>query len=247
MAHLDLTVQTLATEVQSIGPGWIVRTRELPLVWTLNEVHLTHPTTLADALSLTDQHQADLSYRHLVVDDETTGAQLERDLGAAGWRADREVLMVLVAPPDREVDTGGVIVLQENEMLGLMRRWIIEDHPGITSEGIDQLVEFTRREGRLRKERRFGVRDKGGSPAAVTKLRSDGKTAWVEDVYTVPEARRRGYARALVTHVTNLARSRAHEVIYIVADDNDWPKHLYANVGFRPIGRRRTFHREVAP
>ena len=56
-------------------------------------------------------------------------------------------------------------------------------------------------------ERSFGVLDDSGAPVALTKLRSREVLAWVEDVYTVPEARNRGFARTLVTYATGLARS----------------------------------------
>jgi len=126
-----------------------------------------------------------------------------------------------------------------------MRRWAAEEHPDIVAGvAVEQLDEYNRREGRLWKERRFGILGGDGTPVAITKLRSDGTDAWVEDVYTVPEARGRGYARALVSHAADLARSAHYELTFIVADDNDWPKHLYEKIGFRPIGRTRTFHRE---
>jgi hypothetical protein len=32
-------------------------------------------------------------------------------------------------------------------------------------------------------------------------------------------------------------------LIWIAADDNDWPKELYAKLGFRPIGRIFAFTR----
>jgi len=93
----------------------------------------------------------------------------------------------------------------------------------------------------------FGILDAHGAPAAVTKLRSDGPTAWVEDVYTAPEARGRGYARTLVTYATTRARSAKCDPIFIIADDDDWPKHLYADIGFQPRGTICFFHQDLVP
>ncbi len=145
------------------------------------------------------------------------------------------------------VETSAVTKLSEEQMLALMRRWTAEDHPDISGDGLDQLEEWNRREGRLWKEQRFGIVDKKGSPMAVTKLRSDGTTAWVEDVYTVPEARARGYARMLVTYTTALARAGDHDLTFIIADDDDWPKDLYMRIGFRAIGGTRTVHQDPRP
>jgi hypothetical protein len=30
-----------------------------------------------------------------------------------------------------------------------------------------------------------------------------------------------------------------------LADDNDWPKDLYASIGFEPVGRTWAFHRDL--
>ena len=169
---------------------------------------------------------------------------LAKEFGANGWAIERDVFMALEESADREVDGTNVIGLSETDMLALMRRWVTEEHPGITV-GLDQVEEYHRREGRFWEERSFGVLGSDGTPAAITKLRYNGTTAWVEDVYTVPEARGRGYARTLVTHAAELAISEGHDLTFIIADDDDWPKHLYEKVGFRPIGRTRTFHREL--
>ncbi len=96
-------------------------------------------------------------------------------------------------------------------------------------------------------ERSFGILDDTGAPVALTKLRSRRGTAWVEDVYTAPEARRRGFARTLVTYATGLARSAGHELVFIIADDNDWPKHLYESIGFRPVGLAWGFYLAAPP
>jgi GNAT superfamily N-acetyltransferase len=198
----------------------------------------------ADVLALSEANQPHVPFRHVVAEGDAGSRPLEDPFRAAGWTVDKELVMALTEGPDREVDTRAVIDLSEEQMLALMRRWLIEERPGTSADRLDQVEEYNRREGRLWRERRLGLLDSGGAPAAVTKLRSDGTTAWVEDVYTVPEARGRGYARVLVGHAAELARSSGHELTFIIADDNDWPKHLYARIGFRPIGLIRTFHRD---
>lgn len=202
------TVRSLADEVQPIGPGWIARTSSLPMVWTLNQLRITERATFADAVALAEEHQAGLPYRHIVVEDDRSGRSLEDPFRAAGWKVDCEVLMALAEQPAGEAATSAVGELNEVQALSLMRRWTEEDHPGISAEHLDQLEEYARREGRLWRERCFGVVGGDGAPVAVTKLRTHETTAWVEDVYTAPEARRRGYARRLVTHATVLGRQR---------------------------------------
>jgi len=232
----------LTDEMRPIGPGWVARSQSLPLVWSLNQLRITEPTTFSAALALADEYLAGLPYRHVLVEDEPTASRLEGSFRAAGWTVDCEVLMALAEPPDKDVDTSSVVQLSEEQMLALMRRWVAEERLDISAVGLDQVEEYNRREGRLWKEQRLGIVDGDNRPMAISKLRIDRATAWVEDVYTVPDERRRGYARVLVSHATALARSAGCRLTFIIADDNDWPKDLYARVGFRPIGRTTTFH-----
>jgi hypothetical protein len=34
-----------------------------------------------------------------------------------------------------------------------------------------------------------------------------------------------------------------NELTFLVADDEDWPKQMYAGLGFEPVGRRYEFTR----
>jgi ribosomal protein S18 acetylase RimI-like enzyme len=236
------TTELIADEVRPVEAGFVVRTPSLPMVWGLNHLRLIVPVSTEEALALADEHLAELPYIQLHVEDEPSGRELERSLRAAGWKTEREVLMAFRRGPDREIDTDVVIEVDQNQTLELMRRWILEGPPGVTPEALPQLVEYARREGRARQDRNFGVIGDVGSVVAMTKLRSDGATTQLEDVYTAPEERGRGHARALLTRAVAEARRQAPDTIFIVADDNDWPKRLYRRIGFEPIGWTWSFH-----
>lgn len=246
LGHLRRTLRSLADEVRPVAPGLVMRTRSLPRVWSLNQVRITQVAEFSEVLGLATRYQADLLYRHVVEEAQPPGSVLASSFAAAGWKVEREVLMILQGSSVRKVDTSPVVELSEAQSLELMRRWNIEDYPDI-GDGLEELQEYSRREGRLWGEHCFGILDRDGRPIAITKLRSDGSVAWVEDVYTVPEARGRGHARKLVTYATGLARTSRHGLIFIVADDNDWPQHLYADIGFRPVGKIGIFHKEPDP
>src|SRR5205807_3500195 len=112
----------------------------------------------------------------------------------------------------------------EEEALALMRRWTAEDPElKLSGEPLAQVVEASRITWRARNAVRLGILGRDGSLAAITMLYSEGTVAQVEDVYTVPEERRRGFARAAVTRAVSVAQSNGHELTFIVADDNDWP------------------------
>ena len=232
-----------ADAVKPIEAGVVLTTPSLPLVWSVNQLRLTERLGFESLLDLAEQELAGLHYWHIVVEHQLAGADLEVALTAAGWKVERDLIMVLAGAADRPADTSVVVDAEHVEMTDVMKRWHSEG--GETSaEELAQLVAYSRREASVHQDRLLGVRSSDGQLIAITKLRSDGSTAQVEDVYTVPEARGRGHARALVTRAVELARDAGHELIFITADDRDWPKLLYERLGFRPLGRMWQFHRE---
>lgn len=256
-AVLGWTVRSLAEEIREVEGGWIARCPSLPLVHSLNRLQVTHRAEPADVIRMADVHMADLPYRHVEVDDAATAVALEQVLvtDGSGWKLDREVYMVLDDPRPSGAaamrsdgseadDRLGVVQLTHEETDEVMRRWLAEEHFDTTPGALDQLSLVNRREGELWGEVALGVRE-AGRAVALTKSRSHGEVGWVEDVYTVPEARRKGYARLLVGHAVQLAREADHELTFIIADDNDWPKHLYSALGFSPVGFTWTFHLDL--
>lgn len=265
MAFQLRTLELVADSVIQVSGGWAIRTPSLPDVWSLNYIRLAKPVPHSKALEIADEHLSDLTYRHVVLEHPQLDCTRLDPLLGEGFTTDREVVMA-IAPGDMMAMSRGdamaitpdaadaispfvepratVTELDEQAMLELVERWVSDDHRVSSLEVTHQLVEASRREGRGWHERRFGIAADDGEPKAITKLRSDGRTAQVEDVYTVPDARNRGFARTLVAHAVDVARGAGHEVIFIVADDNDWPKHLYASLGFRPIGFHLIFHRK---
>jgi GNAT superfamily N-acetyltransferase len=210
----------------------------------LNQVRLAGGVEFDDAVSLAERHQGQLPYRQLMVEDERSGARMEARFRAERWRVDCEVTMVLARGADRKVDTGIVCEPLEEAVLALLGRWSAEDADHTpTAEEQRQLGDYWKREFRARNARLLGVRGRSGELAAVAQLYSDGAVAQVENVYTAPEERGRGFARALVSRAIELAAEGEHELTFIVADDYDWPQLLYARLGFEPVGRSWAFHR----
>lgn len=242
---LERSLELTADTVEPVDGGWAIATPSLPQVWNLNHIRLTEAVPPSRALELLDEHLEGLPYRHLVAEDELGEALLE-PLQSQGFKVEREVAMAFGKRLAVRAPGPKVIEPDEQALLEVERRWLSEDERVPSVEAVEQLLAAAQREGRARGERRFGIPGDDGTLAAITKLRSDGSTAQVEDVYTVPEARGRGFARTLVTHAVRVAQLAGHKVIFIVADDDDWPKHLYARLGFRPAALHWAFHRELS-
>jgi GNAT superfamily N-acetyltransferase len=242
LAFMRANVAATADQVRSIEAGIVASTPSLPAVWALNQVRIAAGLTFEEAVDLADEEMAWSEYRQIAVEHQQHGPELERAFRAAGWKVERDVVMVLSGPADGPADMSVVDDAGMDETLELMRRWY--EHDEFAPTEVDQLVEFSRREARVLGDRLLGVRSGDGRLVAITKLRSDGRAAQVEDVYTVPEARGRGFARALISRAVELARDDEHDMTFIVADDDDWPKLLYGRLGFRSVGHLWHFHRD---
>lgn len=242
LAHQRRTLHALAEEVVPLEGGLHFRTRSLPLVWTLNQVRLAGPLAAEEIVAIADRFQSDLGFRHVVIEGYREDARLHDVLSALGWAFERDVLMVMPRRVQRHVDTARVVELSEDQMLSLMRDWLLEEFRDVTEDGLSQVLEYYRRQGRHYDELRLGVVDEG-MPLAVAKLRVDGDVAWVEDVYTVPSARGRGHSRALLEAALRAAWDTCPRLTYIIADDNGWPKAFYGRAGFLPVGVNSILHR----
>ena len=78
------------------------------------------------------------------------------------------------------------------------------------------------------------------------RLNSDGRIAEVDDVATLPAFRNRGYGSAVTLRAVEEAVMAGHDLTFLIADDENWPKELYAKLGFEPIGRTWSFLRTPA-
>jgi len=246
LAFTWAVAETIADDVVRIAQGTVLSTPSLPGAWSVNAVRLEGPQpqlTLADASGLCRSHLADVPYDHVLVEDEQTADRLGALAREEGWRVDRELVMALEHPPERDVDTIRVREGDLEEVLDLTDEWFVEEGEATTPAIAADLREMTRREHAATPERRFVVDDPPGRAAAMTSMRERDRVCQLEDVYVRPDVRRRGHARALVTHAAAFARRDDHEVVFILADEDDWPQRLYASVGFAPIGRTAILHR----
>ena len=60
--------------------------------------------------------------------------------------------------------------------------------------------------------------------------------AQVEDVNTLEAFRNRGAGRAVVLAAIAEARAAGADLVWLLADADDWPQHLYAKLGFERVG-----------
>jgi GNAT superfamily N-acetyltransferase len=180
-----------------------------------------------------------LAHRKIQLDDEALGSRLAPDFEGAGWDVHRLLVMVHngedIGPPSTPVDeiTDGVHAAAKDEF---NRR-----DPYIAEQKVvDEMRGLARRVSEATDKRCFAayVEDE---IASVCELYSDGLTAQIEDVATLEEHRKKGLAQAVVRRALHEAQTWGHETIFLVADHDDWPKEMYAKLGFEEAGRTFQF------
>ncbi|CAM5655850.1 hypothetical protein SALBM135S_00962 [Streptomyces alboniger] len=68
-------------------------------------------------------------------------------------------------------------------------------------------------------------------------------TAQIEDLITADAHLRQGYADAVLTRALRMAGDHGCATRFLIAHENDWPRHWYERRGFTVIGRTHGFER----
>jgi GNAT superfamily N-acetyltransferase len=257
----DTLARTLAFERELVAS---VSTRLVPFAWGTaylndgyrerwdsNFLWVGGAAERADARSLAAEAdrvlgEAGLMHREIRIDDDAYGRSVAADLARAGYGGDRLVVMAQRRIPD--LSAGGPEA--EEVDLATLRpalEIVLQREPWATSDQVVQtLADFRGELERHAGARFFGARV-GDEIAAMCELYIRGSMAQIEDVNTLEEFRNRGLARAVVQLAADEARSGGAETVFLHALDDDWPKELYAKLGFDPIGYVWSFVRPSSP
>jgi GNAT superfamily N-acetyltransferase len=213
----------------------------LASVWVLNQLSVDADTDADGLIGALDELYGHLPHRRAFVERPEVGERLAPALRDAGWLAERDVFMVLRRERDRAAEPGLAREVDEPTIRAVEAQTIGEEPYGEPAI-VEQLLASRSAFGRAGNARYF-VAAADGVDACHTTLYSDGVMAQVEDVGTLKAMRRRGLARAACSAAVDAALDAGHELVFLVADDNDWPKELYGKLGFDPVGRPWAFTR----
>jgi len=185
---------------------------------------------------------AGLTHREIRIDDDTYGASLAAGLSRAGYGGDRLVVMALRRPADRPAATA---VAEEVDLTTLRPALeiVLRREPWATTEEIVRALADFRGELERHAGARFFCARVDDEIAGMCELYVRGSTAQIEDVNTLEEFRDRGLARAVVRRAADEALAGGADLVFLHALDDDWPKELYAKLGFDPIGHVWSFVR----
>jgi ribosomal protein S18 acetylase RimI-like enzyme len=237
LAFLRAADEGASTSVRRFPLGVAFFNADLPHVYDRNFLLVTNDSDAESVIAAAEDLQggAGLAHRKVLFEDEATGARVARALGGAGWEDRRLAIMAYrggaaraAAADASEVDR--LALRPAAEALIRVEPW------GGDEEVVRQLADSDLALARTVRERCF-ARIVDGQVVSMCRLYSDGAVAQIEDVATLPEHRRRGYAEAVVSKAA-LAGGAGHELLFLTAVDGGWVKRWYERLGFQQIGVR---------
>ena len=227
-------LRRLSTRVVPFAWGTAYLDDELPQRYYSN--FLRTETDLTDVsadqlIAAADEILGDDGYEHrlVIVRDEAAAERLGPGFAAAGFARAPEVVQLLRREPDRPpaLDVDVVPFVDARDLILQTYR---ED------ERLPQDLPIPFTDNRAKYETavgaRFFVASIDGEQAGLCELYLDGEDAQVENVGTLVRFRNRGVARAVVLAACGAAKAAGATRIFILADDEDWPKQLYERLGF---------------
>jgi GNAT superfamily N-acetyltransferase len=209
----------------------------------LNSLHVDAEVDVDQLVAALDDLYGGYGHRRAYVERDDTGGRLAAALRGRHWLVERNALMALRRPRDRAAAPGLAREVDAGTLQAAEAATVREEPYGRDEEVVRQLLAMRAALAAAMPATRFFVGRSDGVDAAVTTLYSDGVIAQIEDVATLRDYRRRGLARATVSAAIDAALEMGHGLVFIVADEDDWPKDLYGRLGFDAIGRAWAFTR----
>jgi ribosomal protein S18 acetylase RimI-like enzyme len=179
------------------------------------------------------------NFRVILSFDDAIGGRLRQEFDALGWRTMRHIFMAQRREPEKAADLS---VVKEVDQAALRpgRTQQILAQPWGFPELAEQLLDAKLDLAQRAQTRFFGV-EVEGEIVSWTDLYVAQGIAQIEDVATLDEHRGRGYATALVLGAAEEGRRAGADLVFLVADGEDWPKELYRRLGFDELGRLYKF------
>jgi len=231
LAYLGATDERFADRRVPLPFGTALFCDTLPRVWDLNFVRVEREVAPAILVAETDRVLEGLAHRKVKM-------PFEPGPMPPGWKATCLLVMIHRGPtPERDPR------VEEVSAEALGPRWEADDRD---AETIRQLVD-----ARLLRDSRIGARyfaaAVAGRYVSDCTLFSHGGVAEVDSVGTLEPFRGRGLAKAIVGSAVAEARRAGHDPVFLVAEEDDWPKELYRRLGFEEVGRIWELLREPQP
>jgi ribosomal protein S18 acetylase RimI-like enzyme len=226
-----------ATRVEPWRFGSVVTTDGFPGRYDSNFLRVERSvgtTTPSELAAEAERWLGAFEHRELVVEDEREGSRLAAGFRDLGYLVARHVVMVQREPDEPDPAHPAAVEIDA----ATLRPAVVATNlaiAGMRQTDAEMLADF-RAFSAARAGTRFFAVELDGVLASYCELHTHEGVAQVEDVNTLEAWRNRGAGRAVVRAAVAAARADAADLVWLAADADDWPQHLYAKLGFEPIG-----------
>jgi RimJ/RimL family protein N-acetyltransferase len=192
----------------------------------------------AEAETALEEHH----HRRVVV--EGGGAGLADEFAELGYTHSTHLVLARRREPDRRVDTSAIRDAELAELLPARTASTLAEPWG--DDSIARQLNDAKTRLAAVVPTRFFAATAAGRIAGYCELREIDGVAQIEDVEVLAEFRGRGLGRALVQHALDETR-RTSDVVWLEALADDWPRELYAKLGFDVVDRRDVYTLAPSP
>jgi RimJ/RimL family protein N-acetyltransferase len=223
--------------------GTAILADSTPDVYDAN--YLSVETAVAGAGDLAADAEDALESSHhcrVIVEDGSPG--VGEDFAALGFERATHLVLAHTTEPDRRVDTSDIREMPFVELIPPRAEATLREPWG--DADIAAQLNDAKRAVAAAVPVRFFAAMVDGAIAGWCELRRRDGVAQIEDVEVLTEFRGRGLGRAIVQHALDEGLRRG-DLVHLEALADDWPRELYAKLGFTVVGRRDVYTRLPGP
>ena len=223
--------------------GTAIVTDSVPDVYDANYLSVESPLAGARDLAADAEEALETSHHcRVIVEDGAPG--LADDFAELGFDRMTHLVLAHTGEPDRRVDTSAIREIELDEVAALRTDATLRE-PWGDADIAAQLDDAKRLVAAVVPTQFFAAVVDGAVVGWCELRRRDG-VAQIEDVEVLEEFRGRGLGRAIVQHALDEGL-RGGDLVYLEALADDWPRELYAKLGFTVVGRRDVYTRLPVP
>jgi ribosomal protein S18 acetylase RimI-like enzyme len=241
--EFDRAVQERAArEVKRFELGAALFNRELARVYDTNLVRIdrgVEELTVDELERIADSLQAGLAHRKLLLPGSAAVACVADEMLRRGWAVNRTAVMRYEGPRERDPEAAAAAEQVDPRAVRSAR---MEALAGRSHDVQRQVADFTERMAETTPARVFAAFADGEVASFCALLEGDG-IGEIDEVTTLPRFRGRGLATAVVEAALQASLADGHDLTFLVANADDWPRGWYERLGFAEIGERFEIYR----
>lgn len=224
----------VAEEVVPTAHGTAFLSPSIRHVYDHNYLSVEHAAVEPSVLAAeAEETMAGCNHRRVIVEDATPG--LAADFRELGYVRSTHLVLAHRRAADRRVDTSAVREAPLDDVLPARTVATLREPWG--NDVIAAELNSAKRHIAAAVPTRFFAAFADGEVAGWCELRTHDGVAQIEDVEVLAEYRGRGLGRAIVQRALEEGLAGARTV-FLEALADDWPRELYAKLGFVAVGTR---------